>query len=145
MYELIQIPDTNCYYIQSPAKIGLVKLDDSRVCLIDSGSDKDAGRKVRQHLDANGWLADLHTCQNLNTAVPCRTALFPYLARTGFRVTVIARAARTQKIQMIGNADDIQSGLLAGVNFIVDGLRILSVSRISGVHMQVYPHGRSSL
>ncbi|MEF2806208.1 MAG: MBL fold metallo-hydrolase [Massilistercora timonensis] len=55
MYELIQIPDTNCYYIQSPAKIGLVKLDDSRVCLIDSGSDKDAGRKVRQHLDANGW------------------------------------------------------------------------------------------
>lgn len=55
MYELIQIPDTNCYYIQSPAKIGLVKLDDSRVCLIDSGSDKDAGRKVRQHLDANSW------------------------------------------------------------------------------------------
>ena len=55
MYELVQIPDTNCYYIQSPAKIGLVKLDDSRVCLIDSGSDKDAGRKVRQHLDANGW------------------------------------------------------------------------------------------
>lgn len=55
MYELIQIPDTNCYYIQSPAKIGLVKLDDSRVCLIDSGSDKDAGRKVRQHLDANRW------------------------------------------------------------------------------------------
>lgn len=55
MYELIQIPDTNCYYIQSPAKIGLVKLDDCRVCLIDSGSDKDAGRKVRQHLDANGW------------------------------------------------------------------------------------------
>jgi len=46
---------------------------------------------------------------------------------------------------MIGNADDIQSGLLAGVNFIVDGLRILGVSRIFGVHMQVYPHGRSSL
>ena len=89
-------------------------------------------------------LADLHTRQNLNTAVPRRTAL-PYLARTGFRVTVVARAARTQKIQMIGNADDIQSGLLTGVNFIVDGLRILGVSRISGVHMQVYPHGRSSL
>ena len=54
MYELIQVSD-HCYYIQSPAKIGLIKLDDASVCLIDSGSDKDAGRKVRQILDRNGW------------------------------------------------------------------------------------------
>ena len=54
MYELIQVSERN-YYIQSPAKIGLVKLNDSDVCLIDSGNDKDAGRKVRQLLDANGW------------------------------------------------------------------------------------------
>lgn len=54
MYELIQISDSS-YYIQSPAKIGLVKLNDKEVCLIDSGNDKDAGRKVRQILDANGW------------------------------------------------------------------------------------------
>lgn len=54
MYELIQVSD-HCYYIQSPAKIGLIKLDDTNVCLIDSGSDKDAGRKVRQILDKNGW------------------------------------------------------------------------------------------
>ena len=54
MYELIQVSDNN-YYIQSPAKIGLIKLTDTEVCLIDSGNDKDAGRKVRQILDANGW------------------------------------------------------------------------------------------
>lgn len=54
MYELVQITDASCY-IESPAKIGLVKLTDNEVCLIDSGSDKDAGRKVRQILDANGW------------------------------------------------------------------------------------------
>lgn len=54
MYELIQVSEHD-YYIQCPARIGLVKLDDIRVCLIDSGSDKDAGRKVRQILDANGW------------------------------------------------------------------------------------------
>ena len=54
MYELIQISEQS-YYIQSPAKIGLVKLNGQDVCLIDSGNDKDAGRKVRQHLDANGW------------------------------------------------------------------------------------------
>ena len=54
MYDLIQVSE-KAYYIQSPAKIGLVKLSGSEVCLIDSGSDKEAGRKVRQHLDANGW------------------------------------------------------------------------------------------
>ena len=54
MYELIQVSEHN-YYVQSPAKIGLVKLNDRQVCLIDSGNDKDAGRKVRQLLDANGW------------------------------------------------------------------------------------------
>ncbi|MCD7744909.1 MAG: MBL fold metallo-hydrolase [Lachnospiraceae bacterium] len=54
MYELIQAVG-NSYYIQSPAKIGLVKLNEKEVCLIDSGNDKNAGRKVRQILDANGW------------------------------------------------------------------------------------------
>lgn len=54
MYELIQVTDS-CYYIQSPAKIGLIKLSEKEVCLIDSGNDKDAGRKIRQILDANSW------------------------------------------------------------------------------------------
>lgn len=54
MYELNQL-STNSYYVQSPAKIGIVKLNDREVCLIDSGSDKDAGRRVRQILDVNSW------------------------------------------------------------------------------------------
>ena len=54
MYELHQATES-CYYIQSPAKIGLIKLEGNDVCLIDSGNDKEAGRKVRQILDANGW------------------------------------------------------------------------------------------
>ncbi len=54
MYELVQVSE-RCYYIQSPAKIGLVRLNDRDVCLIDSGNDKDAGRKVRQHLELNSW------------------------------------------------------------------------------------------
>ena len=54
MFELIQVSERD-YYIQSPAKIGLIRLNDSDVCLIDSGNDKDAGRKVRQILDANKW------------------------------------------------------------------------------------------
>jgi len=54
MYELIQVTEQS-YYIQNPSKIGLVKLNDTDVCLIDSGNDKDAGRKVRQILDAHDW------------------------------------------------------------------------------------------
>lgn len=54
MYELVQVSE-NSYYIESPAKIGLVKLGGDEVCLIDSGNDKDAGRKIRKILDANGW------------------------------------------------------------------------------------------
>lgn len=57
MYELIQVaPHTN--YIQSPAKIGVVETSDGHVVLIDSGNDKEAGRKVRQHLDRQGWTLD---------------------------------------------------------------------------------------
>ncbi|MDO4321219.1 MAG: MBL fold metallo-hydrolase [Lachnospiraceae bacterium] len=54
MYELQQV-GANSFYIQSPAKIGLFRLNKTDVCLIDSGSDKEAGRKVRQILDKNGW------------------------------------------------------------------------------------------
>lgn len=53
MYELIQLTEHD-YYIDCPAKIGLV-LDGSDVYAIDSGNDKDAGKKVLRHIEANGW------------------------------------------------------------------------------------------
>ena len=40
MYELVQVAASS-YYVQSPAKFGLVKLDAQTVCLIDSGNDGD--------------------------------------------------------------------------------------------------------
>ncbi len=54
MYELQQVGD-HSYYVQSPAKIGLIRTNETDVCLIDSGSDKDAGRRVRKLLDEHGW------------------------------------------------------------------------------------------
>lgn len=54
MYELIKICD-NSYYINSPAKIGLYVSENNEVYLVDSGNDKDAGRKIRQHLEKNNW------------------------------------------------------------------------------------------
>ena len=54
MFELNQVGERS-YYINCPAKIGVYKLNDTDVYLIDSGNDKDAGRKVRKILSENGW------------------------------------------------------------------------------------------
>lgn len=54
MYELNQVGEKT-YYINCPAKIGIYIANDLGVYLIDSGNDKDAGRKVRKILDENGW------------------------------------------------------------------------------------------
>ncbi len=54
MYELYQV-GADSFYLQAPAKIGIFRLNETDVCLIDSGNDKNAGRKVRQILDGNGW------------------------------------------------------------------------------------------
>ena len=54
MFELKQVGERS-YYINCPAKIGIYKTNDTEVYLIDSGNDKDAGRKVRKILSENGW------------------------------------------------------------------------------------------
>jgi len=54
MYELCNISG-NTYYINCPAKIGLY-LNGNDVYLIDSGNDKDAGKKVKRIIDSNGWV-----------------------------------------------------------------------------------------
>ena len=54
MYELVPVSE-RCYYINCPAKMGVYLLDRENVCLIDSGTDKDAGKKVKRILDQNGW------------------------------------------------------------------------------------------
>lgn len=54
MYELIQAGEKS-YYINCPAKIGVYDAGEGGVYLIDSGSDKETGRKVRQILERNNW------------------------------------------------------------------------------------------
>lgn len=93
MYELTQVAG-NSYYIQSPAKIGLVRLNDTDVCLIDSGNDKEAGRKVRQILDANGWhLTTIYTTPTTSAATStCKTR--PAARSTPPASSAISRATR---------------------------------------------------
>lgn len=54
MYELVQAGPQS-FYLNAPAKIGVYLADDTHVYLIDSGGDKDAGRKARQILEQKGW------------------------------------------------------------------------------------------
>ena len=54
MFELVQVGE-HTYYIESPAKIGVYQCGENEVILIDSGNDKDAGRKIRKLLDAREW------------------------------------------------------------------------------------------
>jgi glyoxylase-like metal-dependent hydrolase (beta-lactamase superfamily II) len=43
------------YYIDSPSKIGVYRAGESSVCLIDSGIDKDVGKRVLRILEERGW------------------------------------------------------------------------------------------
>ena len=54
MYELIQAGEKS-WYIKSPANVGVYCMNDEEVCLIDSGNDKDAGRKILKIVTERGW------------------------------------------------------------------------------------------
>ncbi len=53
MYELVQVAE-HTYYIEGPAKIGIYE-DTDGVYVIDSGNDKDAGRKIKKILEQKNW------------------------------------------------------------------------------------------
>lgn len=53
MYELIQVAE-NSYYMDCPAKVGICAFPDGTAVTVDSGSDKDAGRRVLRLLEGLG-------------------------------------------------------------------------------------------
>ncbi len=52
--ELIKVGEKT-YYIKNPTNIGIYKVDDNSVYIIDSGNDKDAGRKILKIVEESGW------------------------------------------------------------------------------------------
>lgn len=55
--ELIKVGEKT-YYIKNPTNIGIYKPfeDNNGVYLIDSGNDKDAGKKILKIIEAEGWI-----------------------------------------------------------------------------------------
>ena len=52
--ELIKVGEKT-YYIKNATNIGIYKVDDNNVYLIDSGNDKDAGKKILKIIEENNW------------------------------------------------------------------------------------------
>jgi glyoxylase-like metal-dependent hydrolase (beta-lactamase superfamily II) len=57
MYELVRAAE-NTWYIECPAKMGVYLMPDNRAILIDSGNDKEAGKKILKIFAENGWTLD---------------------------------------------------------------------------------------
>lgn len=52
--ELVRVGEKT-YYIKNPTNIGIYKADAENVYLIDSGNDKDAGKKILKIVGEQGW------------------------------------------------------------------------------------------
>ncbi len=52
--ELKQVGEKT-FYIKNSTNIGVYKINDEEIYLIDSGNDKDAGRKILKIIDEQGW------------------------------------------------------------------------------------------
>jgi glyoxylase-like metal-dependent hydrolase (beta-lactamase superfamily II) len=52
--ELIKVTDKT-YYIKNPTNIGIYKIDDNNVYIIDAGNDKDAGKRIIKIVEEQGW------------------------------------------------------------------------------------------
>lgn len=52
--ELIKLGEKT-YYIKNPTNIGIYKINDEEVYIIDSGNDKEAGKKILKIIEQEGW------------------------------------------------------------------------------------------
>ena len=52
--ELVKIGEKT-YYIKNNTNIGIYKIDEENVYLIDTGNDKEAGKKILKIINEQGW------------------------------------------------------------------------------------------
>lgn len=142
MYELIQAGDRT-YYIDSPAKIGVYLANQQNVYLIDSGNDKDAGRKINKILNENNWhlagIINTHSnadhiggnkflqqktgCKIISTPIENSFARFPLLEPSFLYGGYPFKGLRNKFLmaQACEPTDDINDFLPEGLEFITLG------------------------
>lgn len=101
MYELRQAIG-NTYYIDSPSKVGVIRISNRDVCLIDSGNSRETGKKIKKVLDGEGWSlksifvthshAD-HIGGNKYLASQCGCKIFAHETECGFTRRTILEPA----------------------------------------------------
>lgn len=111
MYELNKVND-KIYYINCPAKIGIYKISENDIYLIDSGNDSEMGRKILKIINENNWhlLGIINTHSNadhvggnhfLQTRTNCKIisselenaiTKFPILESSFYMVVILAKA-----------------------------------------------------
>ena len=69
--ELVKVGEKT-YYIKNPTNIGVYKINDEDVYLIDSGNDKDAGKKILKIIEEQGWKIgeDIHLVHAPERIIP---------------------------------------------------------------------------
>ena len=72
MYELMQAGPCD-YYMDCPSKVGFIVLGDE-VCLVDTGGDKDAGKKALRLAQGRGWRVKLVLNTPYRRKPPCAAA-----------------------------------------------------------------------
>lgn len=54
MYELVNLKGGS-YYVESPARVGIVKVSENEVVLVDAGNNRDGGKRLKKLIDGMGW------------------------------------------------------------------------------------------
>lgn len=54
MFELVKVGEKT-YYLKNPTNIGIYVEKENKVWIIDSGNDKEAGKKILKAIEANNW------------------------------------------------------------------------------------------
>ena len=121
--ELVQV-GAKTYYLKNPATIGIYKIDDTHVYLIDPGNDKDAGRKTLKiinthsnadHVGGNKIIQDRVNCPIYSYGIEKCITEYPILEPSflygGFPLNDLRNKFLLAKESKVEEIHDLPEGL----------------------------------